>query len=247
MTSMNKYRVIAGALLLACAAITSAMADEAPGDCQGVDFDVAQPITIAKIIAAKPRTYFLKSTYDDAACPADSDACRQKAYLIPGDLVLLGKTFSDKTNASYTASYTCAVYEKAESKKVRWSSGWLPTASFSRVQPAPAPSRADWLGHWTHAAGDIDITGGSDGAFTIHGEAFYQAKLNVHTGVIAAVAKPENGLLQFADDGSMPFDKAKDNAECLVRMQRVGELLVVEDNNGCGGIMVTFTGFYRRK
>ncbi len=48
---------------------------------------------------------------------------------------------------------------------------------------------------------------------------------NVHTGVIDAVAKPEGGFLQFADGGSVPFDKAKDNAKCLVRMQRVGALL----------------------
>jgi hypothetical protein len=240
---MGKYRLIAGALVLACAAITSAAADEGPSDCLGVDFDAAHPITIAKISAEKPRTYFLKSAYDDAACPADTDACRQKTYLIPGDLILLGKTFSDKANAPYT----CTAYEKAEAKKVRWSSGWLPTASFTKVQPAAAPSRADWLGNWTHAAGDIAITSGKNGGFTIHSEGFYQAVQNVHTGVIDAVAKPEGGFLQFADDGSVPFDKAKDNAECLVRMQRVGALLVVEDNNGCGGIMVTFTGFYRRK
>jgi hypothetical protein len=30
-------------------------------------------------------------------------------------------------------------------------------------------------------------------------------------------------------------------------MQRVEALLVVEDNGGCGGALVTFTGFYRRK
>jgi hypothetical protein len=30
-------------------------------------------------------------------------------------------------------------------------------------------------------------------------------------------------------------------------MQRIAELLVVEDNGRCGGSMVTFTGFYRRK
>jgi hypothetical protein len=239
---MIRYRVIV-AVVFACAAMTSALADEGPGDCLGVDFDVAHPIAIAKISAEKPRTYFTKSAFDNAACPADTDACRQKAYLVPGDLILLGKTFSDKSSAPYT----CAVYERAESKNVRWSSGWLPSGSFTKVQPAASPSRADWLGHWTHAAGDIDITGGKAGGVTIHGEGFYQAVQNVHTGVIDAVAKPEGGFLQFADDGSVPFDKAKDSAECLVRMQRVGALLVVEDNNGCGGIMVTFTGFYRRK
>ena len=110
---MGKYRLIAGALVLACAAITSAAADEGPGDCLGVDFDAAHPITIAKISAEKPRTYFLKSAYDDAACPADTDACRQKTYLIPGDLILLGKTFSDKANTPYT----CTLMKRPRPKK----------------------------------------------------------------------------------------------------------------------------------
>jgi hypothetical protein len=30
-------------------------------------------------------------------------------------------------------------------------------------------------------------------------------------------------------------------------MRRVEALLVVEDNGNCGGVDVTFTGFYRRK
>jgi hypothetical protein len=235
------------ALLLAMTgvfgAFSPAMADEAPGDCFGVDFDAAHPIAIAKITADKPRTHFLKNVSDNAACPSDSEACRKKAYLIPGNLVLLDKTFSDKTGSAYA----CAVYESAEDKKVRWSNGWLPAASITKIQPDPAPTRADWLGDWTHSAGHIDIASGKDGGLTIKGEGFYQAAQNVHTGVIDATAKPADGLLQFADDGSVPFDKAKDGAECLVRMQRVGALLVVEDNNGCGGVMVTFTGFYRRK
>jgi hypothetical protein len=30
-------------------------------------------------------------------------------------------------------------------------------------------------------------------------------------------------------------------------MQRVGDLTAVEDNSRCGGVMVTFTGLYRRE
>ena len=79
----------------------------------------------------------------------------------------------------------------------------------------------------------------------IHGEQVYPAAQDVHNGVIDATAKPANGLLQFAEDGSVPFDKAAVDATCLVRMQRIEALLVVEDNAQCGGVMVTFTGFYR--
>jgi len=224
-------------------AAAPARADEGPGDCLGVDFDSAHPVTIAKITADKPRAYFIKSAYDDAACPADTAGCQQKAYLIPGELVLLGKTFSNQGKGPYT----CVAYEKASDRKVRWTNGWMPSASLAKVQASPAPQHTDWLGKWSHAAGDIAITAGKHGAVSIQGEGFYQGAQNVQTGVLDAVAKPDYGLLQFADDGSEPFDKAKDNAECLVRMQRVADLLVVEDNGGCGGVSVSFTGFYKRK
>ena len=64
-------------------------------------------------------------------------------------------------------------------------------------------------------------------------------------GAIGAEAKPEQGILAFADEGKIAFDKASEGS-CKVRMQRVGALLLVEDNGGCGGSMVTFTGLYRR-
>jgi hypothetical protein len=52
-------------------------------------------------------------------------------------------------------------------------------------------------------------------------------------------------MIAFVEDGSVPFDKAEDG-QCMVRMQRVGIWLLVEDNEQCGGSMVTFTGLYRR-
>ena len=57
---------------------------------------------------------------------------------------------------------------------------------------------------------------------------------------------PKDGVLAFADDGSTPFE-AEDQGECRVRMQRFGPWLMVEDNSGCGGAGVTFTGLYHRR
>ena len=55
-------------------------------------------------------------------------------------------------------------------------------------------------------------------------------------------------MLRFADNGTAPFDQTSaDAGDCLVRMQCIADLLVVQDNEHCGGVMVTFTGFYRRK
>jgi hypothetical protein len=64
-------------------------------------------------------------------------------------------------------------------------------------------------------------------------------------GVLGANVVPAQGMIAFAEDGSVPFEQAEEG-QCLVRMQRVGALLLVEDNMQCGGSMVTFTGLYRR-
>ena len=235
---MRQACFAAAALLILCAPLR-ATADEGPGDCLGVDFNLAHPIGIAKIIVDRPRVYFVKSAFEDAACPADGDACLQQAYLVPGDLILIGKTHG---------AFTCVSYKSAAARKVQWTNGWVPAASMTPIKPAPAPSRADWIGNWVHAGGHIIIKPGKNGGLAIHGEAFYNAAQNVHTGVIDAAAKPAQGLLEFADDGSIPFDETgDDNGSCLVRMQRIEKLLVAEDNGSCGGVMVTFTGFYRSK
>jgi hypothetical protein len=218
---------------------TVAGADENAGDCLGVGFDVTHPVTIAKIIADRPQVHFAKNTSDDAACPAEREICEQPSYLIPGDLLLVGKT---------RGAYSCVSYQSAADRTQRWTVGWLPSASLTPVQPARALAAADWIGRWIHAGGAISISRGRRGVLKIRGEHVYPAAQNVHSGVISADAKPANGLLQFADDGSVSFDAANAEAgSCLVRMQRIAELLVVEDDGHCGGSMVTFTGFYARK
>jgi hypothetical protein len=218
---------------------TVAGAGENPGDCLGIGFEVAHPVTIAKIIADRPQVHFVKNASDAAACPAEREACVASNYLIPGDLVLIGKT---------RGAYSCVSYQSAADRSQSWTVGWLPSASLTPVQPARASEPADWTGRWIHAGGSIAISKGRRGRLRIRGEHVYPAAQNVHSGVIRAEAKPAHGLLQFADDGRAAFNAANSEAgNCLVRMQRIAELLVVEDNGHCGGAMVTFTGFYRRK
>jgi len=217
---------------------TAAAADNS-GDCLGIGFDVTHAVTIAKIIADRPQVHFVKNASDDAACPAEREACMASSYLVPGDLVLIGKT---------RGAYSCVSYQSAADRIQHWTVGWLPSASLTPVQPARASEPGDWTGRWIHAGGAIAISNARRGSLRIRGEHVYPAAQNVHSGVIRAEAKPAHGLLQFADDGRKAFDAANSEAgNCLVRMQRIAELLVVEDNGHCGGAMVTFTGFYRRK
>jgi hypothetical protein len=48
------------------------------------------------------------------------------------------------------------------------------------------------------------------------------------------------------DDRSRPYE-AGGEFDCRVRMWRRGPYLLVWDNNGFGGLNVTFSGFYRRQ
>ena len=109
-----------------------------------------------------------------------------------------------------------------------------------------SPKAADWIGSWSHPGGTISITRGDRGKLSVEGEQTYPAAQNVHSGVIGAAVVPAQGMIAFADDGSVPFEAAEEG-QCLVRMQRVGPWLLVEDNMQCGGSMVTFTGLYRRE
>jgi hypothetical protein len=227
------------AVLLTSFAAQKVRAEEGAGDCLGTAFEVAHPVTIGKIIADQPHVHFVKSAYDDPACPADRDGCVHSSYLVPGDLALVGKTHGP---------YSCVSYQSAADRTQRWTVGWLRSASLTPVMRASAPDVADWIGRWIHAGGEIKISKGRRGALRIRGEQVYPAAQDVHSGVIAAEAKPAHGILQFGDDGSAAFDRPSDEAgSCLVRMQRIAALLVVEDNGHCGGSMVTFTGFYRRR
>jgi hypothetical protein len=230
-----------GLLLVAFLGAGSASAYDAydPKNCNGVDWDNTRALVVSKIIA-RPRVNFIKSPYDDdfkaSGCPADTDACRTKSYLVAGDLVLTGKTLGD---------FTCVVYQSPRAQKQIWASGWLPSSKLSPVAPMPSPKLSDWTGRWNHPGGAITIARGDGGTLKIEGEMVMPTAQDSHTGELQATATPQKDRIAFADDGSIAFEKAE--GECRVRMQRIGEQLLVEDNSGCGGAAVTFTGLYRRK
>jgi hypothetical protein len=212
-----------------------------PANCNGPDWDDAHPLTVSKVTAT-PRVNFVKSPYDDdfkaESCPAATDACRKKAYLVTGDLVLVGPT---------RGNFTCVAYKSPTNKRPIWTRGWLPSVALAPVAPMPSPRLSDWLGTWDQPLGAIEIKpGGIGGRLRIEGEIAVAGARDVHTGVIDAQVMPAGDTIAFLDDGWMPFETKCDSG-CRVRMRRVGPYLVVEDNGDCGGAGVTFTGLYRRK
>ena len=232
--------LVLGAMSLAGPA--SAYDANDPANCLGPDWDDARPLTVAKV-AARERVNFVKSPYDDDfkadTCPAATAACRMRAYLVTGDLVLVGRT---------RGAFTCVSYQTPQrSRKLPgWTRGWLPSAALTPVAPS-AHSPSDWLGKWDQRYAGIEIKpGGLGGRLRIEGIAAYPTAHDYHTGAIDAEVKPDTDSIAFLNDGWMPFETPCDSG-CRVRMHRIGDQLLVEDNGGCGGAGVTFTGLYHRK
>jgi hypothetical protein len=211
-----------------------------PKNCNGVYWDDKRPLVVNKVIA-NPRVNFVKSPYDDgftaASCPADTEACRRTSYLVRGDLVLIGKARNE---------FTCVVYQSPLAEKQTWAMGWVPTSALQTVASNPHPRMSDWIGKWRHPGGRIEIKKVGDSKLKIEGNMTIPTARDFHTGQIEALVTPQNDTIAFVDDGAIAFEKTNEG-ECRVRMQRIGPLLLVEDNDGCGGAGVTFTGFYRRK
>lgn len=220
--------------LLAAAAIVPAAAAPAIGECVGVTYDAKTPVMISRVAGPAPKTVFIRNTSDDPSCPADTAACRSRAYLVPGDLVLTGIT---------QGALTCVTYQSL-SPKGGVASGWIAAASLAPVAPVSQPS--DWAGTWWVTGGKLTIKPARDGKLAIAGEHTYPVAGGVRSSEIEGVAKPAGDILGFAGDGDASLDQATEGT-CQFRMQRVGALLVVEDNWQCGDGMVSFTGLYQRK
>src|SRR5471030_366431 len=103
------FGLLLNALLLAGPA--SAYDPNDPANCNGVEWDDKRALVVSRV-SAKPRVNFVKSPYDDdfkaEGCPAATEACRKKSYLVTGDLVLTGKTLG---------AFTCVDYQSPLAKK----------------------------------------------------------------------------------------------------------------------------------
>jgi hypothetical protein len=239
---------LAAALLIALGSAHVFPAHAQSGDCTGFqDVSPEARLRIGQISDAKnPRVHFLKNAGTQRGCPSGGPACRDKAYLVSGDTVIVSATAGD---------YVCADYVNAKGF-VR--SGWLPQASVALRADEPAANVESWIGVWSGGPEQrITITKGkAPGEVGIEGEATFgaldparTARGGVNVGSLDVSVRPDKGFVAFtmADEGTaLPYGEG-DQYDCRVRMQRIGLFLLVEDNRNCGGMNVSFSGAYRRK
>ncbi|HXZ22393.1 MAG TPA: hypothetical protein VEH78_06480 [Pseudolabrys sp.] len=207
-------------------------------DDKGAEWGDKRVLVVSKV-TAKPRVNFVKSPYDDdfkaEICPAATDACRKSAYLVTGDLVLTGRTHGE---------FTCVSYHSPLSNKRIWATGWLPSVALTPVAPMQSPKVSDWVGNWRQGSyvggGLVEIKAEGHGKLHIEAGILVPTARDFHNGVFEAHVTPQGDTLAFEDDAN------NYGSGCQVRMQRIGPWLLIEDNGGCGGAAVTFTGLYRR-
>jgi hypothetical protein len=202
-------------------------------------------------------------------CPALTQACRARGYLVPGDLAV----------ASYTTgAFTVVEFNGPGGAKT---DGAIESRLLERIEP-PKPTPQDWIGHWQDTdEQDIVVSPTDDPSILgFIGNAMWGShdprlvKIGaVHLGDFGAYVKPMGewgGFIADLDDANVPdyrlppiaeqeglrtdwahyFPAEADNAEsgrCRGSFRLLGPyLLAYTPLYICGGMNVTFTGVYRR-
>ena len=199
------------------------------GTCRNGSFpEQAGGFGVGKVMGPE-RAYFID---DINGCPNDSAACREKSYVVTGDLVLTGRS---------KGVYVCAFFPN----RGGGSAGWMRRDRLAAQPVDAAPPLSAWVGKWRNFDDTIALK--ARGAMLeASGDAYWPSAnppLSLrpggpNTGDFSGVAKPSGARVVFAD---------KDPDGCKVTLDRVGPWLVAADNNNCGGNNVTFTGVYTRR
>lgn len=193
--------------------------------CRNGLFPSQQEFQLATVAGSAPRLYFFN---DWDGCPQKGAACQTKAYVVPGDRLLTGKTRGE---------WTCAWYQG----KSRETVGWVRNNDLVTQTPAPVQT-ADWLGKWKEVykgPGKI-IVSRAGKTLQVDGTTRWIGQDTVHIGDIAgklAITGPYGHVGPAGD---------KQTLDCSADMVRIGEFLIVHDNSQCGGVNVRFDGLYVR-
>lgn len=233
------------AIGLVCAVVLATSQAAASGrDCSSSDFSADDDLQAAVVRSDARRLHFTKNAAMLAVCPATGEPCREAAYLVPGNGVIVGAEVD---------GFRCAIYLASNGQS---RAGWLASESLMLLPPAMRP---DWSGRWVaRSEQTITVKPDDDGGWLFEGDATYGAldparvrSGGVNTGNFSATIQSgdvQGGrLIAFAEgrDTTLAYDQGEEGL-CRVKLRLVGPWMVVNDNQKCGGHNVTFTGIYRR-
>src|SRR5438128_5149361 len=113
------------AIVLVCLTVA---AHAGPADCE------LNKTALARVVTQQARLYFIAGA-SKRSCPSAERACRLRAYLVPGDEVLIDAA---------EGPYVCAFFKSQRGPETR---AWVPRAALQIVPPEAAPAR-QWAGQW---------------------------------------------------------------------------------------------------
>ncbi len=157
-------------------------------------------------------------------CPSEAPACASKSYVVPGNVVFTGSAHK---------GYRCVMFVTARGASTM---GYVPENRIETL-PLPSPRLEDWKGRWKAGPSttiDLKIKGDR---LVAEGDAFWKGQSTTNVGSMAGEAAPKGNRVTFEDDQGI----------CRVTLAFYPPYLLSEDNDGCGGFNVSFTGVFLRK
>jgi hypothetical protein len=127
--------------------------------------------------------------------------------------------------------------------------GWLPRAALEIVSSEHL-SAHKWDGKWRRdSEAEIVIKSDSDAVYaTWGGSDPHRVKTGaINTGELEGTSRPRGRLLAIGyDPDRSGFPPSEEAAECAAKLELYDRYLIVEDNERCAGLNVTFSGLYVR-
>jgi len=165
-----------------------------------------------------------KSTIAYYACEAGKKCLSMP--LKPGDMAVLARSEHD---------WTCAYLVGSKGS----AQGWVPAGVLRPIEADPNPPLTAWLGTWVQDENRIRIEPSrTPGKLSLDGEAYWHGgRDNVHEGAIAGDVTPRGNRAHY-EEGSAEA--------CNIDLALIGNYLLANDNNKCGGMNVRFWGVWRR-
>jgi hypothetical protein len=228
----------------ACIALLALVATPSVAHAQALDCmmlpDLARTdLAIARVLPGIKRVNFRNS----AICTAKSPSCERRSYVVAGDALLV--TALSKGSA-------CVAFLTPKGGTV-W--GWLPASALAIRQAATPPTQAQWIGTWDRNEASISFARAPNGRLKTTGWATWGAnnpervaRGGINTSEVEGTAALTGDQIAFAigNDGiTLPYEAAPQSS-CAIRMRRIGPWLLVDDNDDCGGMNVTFDGIYTK-
>ncbi len=196
----------------------AARAENDKNFCSGVAFADAPDLVIGRIKADAGKVFFRKNGDRKSACPSAAPQCRDRAFLVPGDLVVLGARHGE---------FVCVDYDNGKGNRP----GWLPS---SAIEPAPLDNDpAAWLGAWKRVEADIAIEPAKDG-LKASGEATFGAldpervkRGAVNLGSFAGPLALKDGQGKIVDDDSVSGRNLEHSPANMIHSHHVGNNLSI--------------------